>query len=88
MNQKLVDEFNKKLEAIDEELTLEIITKEMFEIKYGDETVCTMKVIGGGPVLILNPDQPICIDNDMLGNLIDLCGQYREALFGDSLCDD
>lgn len=92
MNQKLVDEFNKKLESIDEELTLEIITKEMFEIKYGDVTIFTMQVIGGVPVTIVKLDQPVPVvfDKDGLesfGNLDMLCGQYPEAFFGDSLCD-
>lgn len=93
MNQKLVDEFNKKLESIDEELTLEIITKEMFEIKYGNETIFTMQVISGVPVTIVKLDQPVPVvfDKDGLesfGNIAMLCGQYLEAFFGDSLCDD
>ena len=91
MNQKLVDEFNKKLEAIDEELTLGIVTKEMFEIKYGDITIFTMQVMGGVPVVIVDLDQPVIFDKDGLesfGNLAILCGQYLEAFFGDSLCDD
>lgn len=91
MNQKLVDEFNKKLKAIDKGITFEITKKETVKFKDDDETVFELVVANGVPSVIINLDQPVVIDKDGLesfSNLIMLCGQYLEAFFGDSLLDD
>lgn len=91
MNQKLVDEFNKKLKAIDEGIAFEITKKETVKFKDDDETIFELGVVNGVPSVIIDLDQSVVIDKyglELLGNLTMLCGQYLEVLFGDSLCDD
>lgn len=85
MNQKLVNEFSKKLGAIDEELTFEITKKETVQIKASNDPVCTLEVVYGEPAIIIDPGQPILLDKDtsaLFGNLIKLCGEYLGAFFG------
>lgn len=84
MNQKLVNEFNRMLEAIDEELTFEITKKEAVKIKYINETVCTLEVSHSVPVIIIDPRQPILLDkytSTLFSDLIKLCGKYLDAFF-------
>lgn len=99
MNQKLVDEFGKKLKTLDENLTFEILKndktvlddgfvkfteKGTVLIKYDDETAFTLVIACGVPAIDI--DNPIMIDqynSALFGDLIKLCGEYLDAFFGD-----
>lgn len=98
MNQKLVDEFSKKLKALDENLTFEVLENAKTDldegfikitekgtvlIKYDDETAFTLGIVCGVPAIDI--DKPIMIDQDnatKFGNLIKLCGEYLDAFLG------
>lgn len=98
MNQKLVDEFSKKLKALDENLTFEVLENAKTDldegfikitekgtvlIKYDDETAFTLGIVCGVPAIDI--DKPIMIDQDnatKFGDLIKLCGEYLDAFFG------
>lgn len=98
MNQKLVDEFGKKLKAIGKNLTFEVLENAKADldddfvritekgtvlIKYGDETAFTLVIACGVPAIDI--DKPIMIDKDnsaLFGDLIKLCGEYLDAFFG------
>ncbi len=99
MNQKLVDEFDKKLKALDEKLTYEVLEnaktvldkdfikfaeKGTVLIKYDDETAFTLVIACGVPAIDI--DKTIMIDqynSALFGDLIKLCGEYLDAFFGD-----
>lgn len=98
MNQKLVDEFDKKLKALDEKLTYEVLEnaktvldkdfikfteKGTVLIKYDDETAFTLVIACGVPAIDI--DKTIMIDqynSALFGDLIKLCGEYLDAFFG------
>lgn len=99
MNRKRINEFSKKLKAIDEELTFKIleddntslngdffkITKKRTAlIKYGDKTVLKLRMDSSMPAININ--RPILLYKDssvFFGDLIKLCGEYLDAFFGD-----
>ena len=93
MNQKLVDEFGKKLKAIDENLTFEILENAKTDldgdfvkitkkgtvlIKYDDETAFTLGIVCGVPAIDIDKDS-----SALFGDLIKLCGEYLDVFFGD-----
>ena len=88
MNQKLVDEFSKKLKALDENLTCEVLENETTEnkailIKYKSGIVFALVDGDGVPSIII--DNPRLVNKDeafVFGNLLKLCGEYLDAFFG------
>lgn len=99
MNKKLVNEFGKKLKALDEELTFEVLENAKTDldggfvkitekgtvlIKYNDRTVLKLRMDSSMPAIYIN--RPILLYKDssvFFSDLIKLCGEYLDAFFGD-----
>lgn len=98
MNKKLVNEFSKKLKALDSNLKFEIlknnqavhnkgfvssIKKGAVLVSYQDTAILTLDTVFREPSILV--ESPIMIGKDaspMFGNLIKLCGEYLDAFFG------
>nr|DAY65138.1 MAG TPA: hypothetical protein [Caudoviricetes sp.] len=96
MNQKLVNDFSKKLKALDNHLGFKVLEnteanlngsfislseKGNVLITYGNDTVFELTTVDETPAIDLDS---IYVDKDnsaLFGDLIKLCGQYLEAFF-------
>lgn len=103
MNKKLVDEFSKKLKALDNHLGFKVLEnteanlngsfislseKGNVLITYGNDTVFELTTIDDTPAIDLDS---IYVDKDnsaLFGDLIKLCGEYLDAFFGDDEHDN
>lgn len=96
MNQKRINEFSKKLKAIDDHLDFEVFKNTTTDlngnvlrltgdgdvlITYGDEAIFELTIIDDTPAIDLDSSY---IDKDnasKFGDLIKLCGEYLDAFF-------
>lgn len=103
MNKKLVNEFSKKLKALDNHLGFKVLEnteanlngsfislseKGNVLITYGNDTVFELTTVDETPAIDLDS---IYVDKDnsaLLGNLIELCGEYLDAFFDGDNHDD